>query len=96
MKVVFSERADSDLLQIISYLAPRNMRAALALADAIDSKLSHLAQHPLIGRERSSLSPGLRSLVVQNYLVFYRVDEARITVIRVLDGRRDIESEFHE
>ena len=96
MKVVFSEEADSDLLQILTYIAARNRVAAVALANLFNTKIESLAHFPFIGRERSHFARGLRSAVVENYVIFYRVERERIVIVRVLDGRRDIEAEFEK
>ncbi len=49
---------------------------------------------PFIGRERSSLALRLRSVVVGIHLIFYVVEHDSITIVRVLDGRMDIDEEF--
>jgi plasmid stabilization system protein ParE len=41
------------------------------------------------------LAPGLRCLVVGLHLIFYTVDSNQITVVRVIDGRMDVDEEFH-
>jgi toxin ParE1/3/4 len=94
MKIIFSEEADSDLLQIHSYLAARNRAAAVSLAKIFKAKFENLAHFPFIGRDRSSLSHGVRSVVAENYVIFYHVERDRIMIVRVLDGRRDIDVEF--
>ena len=94
MRIVRSEKAKRDLLQIYSYLAERNPQAADNLAEDIHAKLTTLAYFPFIGRDRSSLALGLRSLVVGSYLIFYTVEPDQITLVRVIDGRRDIHKEF--
>jgi len=94
MKIVFSEEADSDLLHILTYLSERNRVVAVELANHFNARVESLAHFPFIGRDRSLLAKGLRSVVVGNYVVFYRVDEQRIFIVRVLDGRRDIDAEF--
>jgi toxin ParE1/3/4 len=94
MKIVFTEQADSDLLHIHTYLAGRNRPAAIALAKVFNTKLENLARFPFIGRERSIFARGLRSIVAENYVIFYRVERERILIVRILDGRRDIEAEF--
>jgi toxin ParE1/3/4 len=93
MKIFVSEQADSDLLQIHAYLVARNPAASLALADRFDRAFRNLAQFPFIGRDRSSLIKGARSIIIENQVVFYVVGE-HITILRVLDGRRDIEAEL--
>lgn len=92
MKIIFSEEADSDLLHIHTYLAVQNRAAALTLANLFNSKIENLAHFPFIGRERPIFARGPRSIVAENYVIFYRVE--RILIVRILDGRRDIDAEF--
>jgi toxin ParE1/3/4 len=94
MKIVFSDAADADLLQLITYIATRNPTAARDLATEFDAHLLNLSRFPLIGREREILAPGLRSILVRRYVVFYRIESDRVLIMRVLDGRRDIDAEF--
>jgi toxin ParE1/3/4 len=94
MKIFVSDQADADLLQIDRYLTQRNPAAADALIRDIDRKLENLTRFPFIGRDRSTLAQGLRSIVTGAYVIFYAVEPNRIIVVRVLDGRRDIDAEF--
>jgi toxin ParE1/3/4 len=94
MKIIFSEEADSDLLHIHTYLAARNRAAALTLVNLFNTKIENLAHFPFIGRERPIFARGLRSIVTENYVIFYRVERERILIVRILDGRRDIDAEF--
>ncbi|WP_353703426.1 type II toxin-antitoxin system RelE/ParE family toxin [Bradyrhizobium sp. INPA03-11B] len=48
----------------------------------------------MLGPDRSELRPSLRGLLIEGYIAFYLVETDRIVVVRVLDGRRDIEREF--
>jgi len=96
MRIEFSAHADVDLLHILTYLAERNRTAAVALAGRFNANLENLAHFPFIGRDRSIFAQGLRSIVVENYVLFYRVERERILIVRVLDGRRDIEAEFEK
>jgi toxin ParE1/3/4 len=95
MRIVLSDKADSDLLRIYRYLGERSPAAADTFIQRIDANLENLARFPFIGRERSSLAAGIRSLVVGLYLVFYVVEAEQIVVVRVIDGRMDVEEEFH-
>ena len=94
MRVYLSDDADADLLHIHSYLAERNPAAAISLAHEFREKFTRLSRFPFIGRDRSHLMSGVRSLVAGSYVIFYRIDADHVTVLRVMDGRRDIESEF--
>ncbi|WP_347882365.1 type II toxin-antitoxin system RelE/ParE family toxin [Bradyrhizobium sp. SSUT18] len=49
---------------------------------------------PLMGPDRSELRVSLRGLSIDGYIAFYLVELDRIVIVRVLDGRRDIEREF--
>ena len=95
MRVVLSDKARFDLFRIYRYLEERSPQAADAFIRRVDSNFQNLAQFPFIGRERSSLAPGLRCLVVGLHLIFYTVDDDRIAIVRVIDGRMDVDEEFH-
>jgi toxin ParE1/3/4 len=74
--------------------------AGRSVADAISGKIHEacriLVEHPLAGRARDEVRPGLRCLVVPPHVVFYRVIEGGAEIVRVIDGRRDIEDAFDE
>jgi plasmid stabilization system protein ParE len=53
-----------------------------------------LAGTPLMGRERDDPRPGIREIVVYPTVLFYRVSQQRVEVVRVVDGRRDLASRF--
>jgi plasmid stabilization system protein ParE len=89
MKIFVSRKANGDLLLIYSYLVQRNPNAADDLARRIDGKFDGLSRFPFIERERS-LRPGIRSTVVGTHVIFYTVESDLITIVRVIDGRRDI------
>jgi toxin ParE1/3/4 len=94
MKIFVSKKANKDLSQIFSYVADRNSAAADTMIRAIDRKFEQLSRFPFIGRERASLAPGLRSVVVRTHLIFYTVGDERIVIVRVNDGRMDVDEEF--
>jgi toxin ParE1/3/4 len=96
MRVLLTEDADADLLQIHTYIAERNPAAALSLAHEFEQKFVSLSRFPFIGRERPSLSKNIRSVVAGNYVIFYRIESDRVTIVRILHGRRDIDVEFQQ
>ena len=51
---------------------------------------------PLAGRTRDELRAGLRSLAAAPQIVFYRLKDDRPEIVRVLDGRQDIEEIFSD
>jgi toxin ParE1/3/4 len=94
MRVVLSDKARSDLIRIHHFIEERNPKTADAFVRRIDANFENLARFPFIGRDRSSLAPGLRCLVVGPYLLFYMVHDDQITIVRVIDGRMDVDEEF--
>jgi toxin ParE1/3/4 len=56
-----------------------------------------LEQHPYVGRARDEIRPGLRSVIAGPHVVFYRAGSDRtVEIVRVIDGRRDIDAVFDE
>lgn len=84
--------AVADLAEIRDYISDHNPAAAAAMLDRIESRCQFFARFPTAGRNRSDLRPGLHSFVVGRYVVFYRLADRGIDVVRVLHGARDIES----
>ncbi len=95
MRIVVSDKARSDLLRIFRYLDERSPNAAETFIHRIDENFNNLVRFPFIGRERSWLAPGIRCLVVGLHLIFYTVTSDEITVVRVIDGRMDVDEEFY-
>jgi toxin ParE1/3/4 len=83
-----------DLREVIAYLDQRSEAAAVAVADAVDRKCEQLRTVPFQGRARDDLSPGLRSVVVGDYLLFYRVSDAVVEFVRFIHGSRDLPAAF--
>lgn len=94
MRARLSARAESDFLEIYSYIAGHNAAAADAFVEEFDKKLQNLFHFPFIGRERDALASGLRSLAIGNYVLFYLVTNHEVVVVRVIDGRMDLDEEL--
>lgn len=94
MRILISTKAEADLFDIYSYLHERNPTAAEAALQRINQKFEQLSVLPFIGRVRTSLAEGLRNVVVGTHVIFYLVGPDALTVVRVIDGRRDIDEEF--
>ena len=85
-----SAAARSDLDDIWLYIGYDNPNAADKYVRAIVSRFPKLASMPHMGRERPELSPSLRSFVVGHHVIFYRLFDGGVEVVRVLDGVRDL------
>jgi toxin ParE1/3/4 len=63
--------ASADVSEIWEFIAGDNIQRADALTDRIDEKFRALAAQPLMGRERRELGPGIRSIAMAPYVIFY-------------------------
>ena len=97
IQIRFSESTKQDLRDIWRGLAEYS---GLAFADStlanIESKFRLLAQFPSSGRMRDELLVGLRSYPAGDFVIFYRILETTVEVVRILHGRRDIDVIFGE
>jgi toxin ParE1/3/4 len=97
MDLRVAPQAESDLDEIWYFLAIQssNIEVADRVIDSITARFVLLARQPYIGRRRDEdLRPGVRSFVVGDYVIAYRVDGDNVRILRVLRGSRDIEALF--
>jgi len=86
LPLVWSDEATADLLDILDYIAARNLPASERLNDAIQHMADRLPDHPYA--HRPGRAPGTREAIVHpNYIIVYRVTEA-IEILAVLHARR--------
>jgi toxin ParE1/3/4 len=60
----------------------------------IAEAIALIEDHPFAGRARNEVRPELRSFAATPHVVFYRVVNDTPEIVRVLDGRQDIEETF--
>lgn len=85
--------AEQDFVELVSYLAAENPRAATEVLDRIEARLKALQTYPFVGRvphDAKLTALGYRVLVIDNYLVFYKVKGHVVLVHRILHGARDV------
>ena len=91
MRLVFTERAQADLLEAWLYIAEDNLAAADRVLDTLEQESKVLLMQPLMGRARPELGSQVRSWPsAAPYLLFYEVDDVELTVLRVLHHARDV------
>ena len=97
LSLVWSPTAQRDMADIWGYL---DLHASREVADSqirkINARALTLISNPRIGRPRDNFMPGLRQVLVNPYIVFYRFDETTIEIMRVAHGRRDLPALFME
>jgi toxin ParE1/3/4 len=81
----------ADLTSAYSYLADRNPKAADRLLDEVEVTVELLATFPMLGRSRNALRRGVRSIRLRRFpfIVFYRVEDDAVVLLRVVHAARD-------
>jgi len=90
----FTIPAKQDIKEIARYIAQFNPDSAKRLKEAIKQQCKLLADFPSMGRSRDELEVGLRSFLVEDYLIFYRAVSGNIEIVRIVSGYRDIDVLF--
>lgn len=97
-KIIVSTPAQLDLREHFAHLAGSDFDKALQFFDAARQTFADLARMPGVGSVYSSRKERLKDLRrwhvkgFKRFLIFYRVDEDRIDIVRVLYGAQDIQS----
>lgn len=94
LKLIISEKATDDLVDIWSYIALDNPNVADLFIDKLYESCLSLTLMPEMGRKRDELLPGIRSLPFKGYIIFYRIGKGEIQIARILNGVMDIETMF--
>lgn len=94
MRLVYSPEARRDLLDLKRFISMeyQNPKAAGEIAQRIMRSCALLKQFPRMGMRLSEKIPAetsLRFLICGQRLIFYRVEETVIRILRILDGRSD-------
>lgn len=94
-KVEWAAVAESDLKQIIDYIASESPGNALHLFKKIRQKASSLYAFPERGRIIPELqSQGIhiyRELIIAPWRIVYRISDGTVFVLSVIDSRQNIE-----
>jgi plasmid stabilization system protein ParE len=85
--------AEQDFQDIILYIAADNISAADRLAQKIERSLRRLVRHPYLGKipvDYPLAAMGYRMLVIEDYLVFYKIKGKTVLIHRIVHGARDL------
>jgi toxin ParE1/3/4 len=88
LEVCFSAQAEQDLYEIWRYIAQDRPASADRIAEHIVERSNSLAQFPHQGRLRPEFGEGVRSIVIERWLV--RVETESVFVGRIIDGARHL------
>lgn len=92
--VFMTENAERDLNEIILYIAQDNIDIALTIYDRLKTKVLSLKTFPEKGRVVPELLDqhikDYRELIEAPWRIMYKIDGRIVTVLTILDGRRNI------
>jgi toxin ParE1/3/4 len=101
IRLVWSNQARADLLEIYAMIGLEQPAVAERYFDRIEAKVQLLKSQPRMGVRRSDIHPSMRMLVEAPYLLLYRTEPDTedgpinaVEIIRVIDGRRNLSSIF--
>ena len=74
--------------------------ASIEVADAmlreVDRVIARLGENPKLGRPRDDVSPQLRSVRAHPYIIFYRLKDEAVEIVRVLHERQDLSTVIND
>lgn len=88
-----SSAADQDLEDIFNYTEREfGFDQAIDYLSGFDAIFARLVNNPELGKEREEIREGLRSVLKEKHIVFYRILGNRIRIVRILHGSRDLQT----
>jgi toxin ParE1/3/4 len=88
--IIKSPQYEQDITAIWVQIAQHNAEAAERVVMAIEDRIDMLASFPRLGTPCPHLAPGLRRTQWRSYLIYYRLRNDMVEVVRALCGRREI------
>ena len=94
--MIWHRSAEEDLAETYEYIGADSPSAAEQLVDAVEATVGFLIENPSAGRERGFRTEAARDVrswpvrSFQDYLLFYRVEEDALVVVRIVHGARDL------
>jgi toxin ParE1/3/4 len=92
-----SEISVSDLKEIWQFIAKDSSTQADTWIRHIETRISLIAENPLMGRLRPELGENVRSFTIEDYVILYRPESESDTglfLFRILHGSRDVRSDL--
>ncbi len=91
-KLLIYPRAEKDLLEIKDYFEKKLKISVNQLFGKFNSSLNYLETNPFIHpllKDPSLNQLGYRMILVDNYLIFYVVENSDVQIHRILFGKRN-------
>jgi toxin ParE1/3/4 len=91
-RCIISPTASKDLAKILE----KNIEAGDKFTVKFEQKCRNIAKFPMMGRSYPEFLPQLRGIPLDNYVIFYTVNDLCIEIVRVVSGYQDLRSLFSE
>ena len=92
-----TQPAIRDIEEIADYIASQHgLEQGERWLSKLNAKFSSITQFPKMGRQRDEILPGLRSLSVDSYLIFYTISQSGVDILRVVSGYRNLTALFDD
>jgi len=95
-RYVINALASQDLNEIADYFAENSIEAGERFFNAFNRKCQQLVAFPNSGKSYAEIRPELRGISLEGFIIFYRILDNGIEILRVVSGRRDFPSLFEE
>lgn len=90
LELEYAEAAREDLDEIEAFLeSEASATVAEKVVDGIVSRCEDLPDMPKASKDRNEIAPGLRSVTAGSYVIYFKILEDKVYVVRVLHGSRD-------
>lgn len=94
-KYILSKKSQEDIESIYEY---GNFRfgkdVAIQYLIELKNSFENLSENPEMGKNRNEIKQGLFSFSFVSHVIFYRILQNHIRIVRVLHGSRDIQKFF--
>lgn len=90
-----SLEAEKDIEEIFDYTEQiYSLEQAVAYVSQFETLFEKLIHNPQLGRKRDEIRKSLRSLPKEHHVVFYRIFDDRVRIVRILHESRDLPKFF--
>ena len=95
-RYVINVLASEDLREIAEYFAQTNLEAGEHFFREFNRKCKQLTAFPNSGKSYAGIRTDLRGLPLEGYVIFYRLLDDGIEILRVVSGRRNLPTIFKD
>ena len=87
--VFYQQVAKADLIDVWLFIAEENMAAADSYIERLQEICALIAVNPLMGVDRLDIAKDVRSFAVDDYVIYYELNDEGINVLRVWHAARE-------